>query len=283
MVHCLFVESVSNQFVQVEKKMPTIDNVCAYLDQLAPMRLAEDWDNVGLLVGNRNDDVQRIMTCLTITPASAAEAIEQGCQLIVSHHPLPFHPLKRLTTDNTASGILWNLIRAGVAIYSPHTGFDSAAAGINQTLCEKLALAGIEPLVPIPNDPDALGAGRMGTLSSDTTLSEFVAVVKKQFGLRELQIVGDLAARVATVASACGSGGSFLKSAIDRGCDTLVTGETNFHTSLEAQANGINLVLLGHYASERFAVEMLAEKLDREFEETEVWASQQESDPLSWV
>ncbi len=263
--------------------MPTIDNVCSYLDQLAPMRLAEDWDNVGLLAGNRNDDVQRIMTCLTITPASAAEAIEQGCQLIVSHHPLPFHPLKRLTTDNTASGLLWNLIRAGVAIYSPHTGFDSAAAGINQTLCEKLELAGIEPLVPIPNDPDLLGAGRMGTLYSEKTLSEFVALVKNQFGLDKLQIVGDLAARVGTVASACGSGGSFLTIAIERGCDTFVTGETNFHTSLEAQANGISLVLLGHYASERFAVEMLAERLDQEFAETEVWASQQESDPLLWV
>ena len=104
--------------------MTKIQQVCEYLDQFAPTRLAEEWDNVGLLTGDRAAECQKIMTCLTVTPDSAAEAIEQGASLIVSHHPLPFRPLKRLTTDSTPSRLVWELARANVAIYSPHTGFD---------------------------------------------------------------------------------------------------------------------------------------------------------------
>lgn len=262
--------------------MPTINDACQFLDELAPTRLAEDWDNVGLLVGDRNDSLQKVMTCLTVTPDSAAEAIDRGCQLIVSHHPVLFRATKRITTDATPTRLLWDLIRAGVAIYSPHTGFDSAAGGINQSLCEKLGLKDISPLVPIPDDPDSLGAGRIGTLG-ETTLREFVELAKKQFGLDGLHIVGDMDQKISKVASACGSGGSFLGKAVARGCDCFVTGESTFHTCLEAESHGVSLVLLGHYASERFAVEMLAKKIDEKFPDLEVWASEKEADPLQWV
>src|SRR6185295_16007116 len=112
----------------------------------APAALAAEWDNVGLLVGDRAQKVERIMTCLTITPAAAAEAIREQADLIVTHHPLPFKPLNRLTADEPTGRILLDLIRAGVAIYSPHTAFDSAAAGINQQLAEGLGLIDIQPL-----------------------------------------------------------------------------------------------------------------------------------------
>ena len=142
--------------------MPTINDVCKFLDSFAPTRLAEEWDNVGLLVGDQARSAEKIMTCLTVTPESAAEAIEQGVDLIVSHHPLPFRPMKRITTDQVPSKMVWDLIRAGVSIYSPHTGFDSATEGINQMLAERMSLENTRPLVPIADDPDALGAGRIG-------------------------------------------------------------------------------------------------------------------------
>jgi len=105
----------------------TIKKVCGFLDSFAPTRLAEDWDNVGLLVGDPEIEAEKVMTCLTVTPESASEAIEKNVDLIVSHHPLPFRPLKRLTTETVASRLLWDLVRAGVSIYSPHTGFDSVS------------------------------------------------------------------------------------------------------------------------------------------------------------
>lgn len=268
--------------------MPIIKDICRFLDSFAPTRLAEDWDNVGLLAGDPELEASSIMTCLTITPESAQEAIEQGASLIVSHHPLPFRPIKRLTTQHTGSRLLWDLIRAGIAIYSPHTGFDSALEGINQSLASRLGLTGIKPLAPVVDDPQGLGSGRVGKLAEPMKLDEFTDSIKSTFGLSRLQIVGHSADGVATnevhkVAVACGSGGSFMDQAIRVGCDTFVTGETNFHTCLEASARNVSLVLLGHFASERFAVEMLAGRLDSEFSDTRVWASEKESDPLNWV
>ncbi len=260
-----------------------IKDVCEFLDSFAPTRLAEEWDNVGLLVGDPAGTAHQVMTCLTVTPESAAEAIAQGADLIISHHPLPFRPLKRLTTDSTASRLLWNLIRAGVSIYSPHTGFDSAKEGINQSLCERLEMQEIVPLIPIQDDPQGLGAGRIGKLDSPQSLEKFLKCVKSSFGLPRIQIVGQLDHQVDKIAVACGSGGSFLDKARRAQCDTFVTGEATFHTCLEAEANQISLVLLGHYTSERFAVEALANRLASEFSETNVWASDKESDPLSWV
>src|SRR5262245_55505407 len=128
--------------------MTTVTDLCAFLDAFAPPALAADWDNVGLLVGDKAQKVERVMTCLTITPPVAAEAIRERADLIVTHHPLPFRPLKRLTADEPAGEILLDVIRAGVAIHSPHTAFDSAAAGINQQLAEGLGLTQIQPLEP---------------------------------------------------------------------------------------------------------------------------------------
>jgi len=265
-----------------------IKDICVFLDSFAPTRLAEDWDNVGLLTGDPEAPAVRIMTCLTVTPESAAEAISKKADLIVSHHPLPFRPLKRLTTETVPSRLLWDLIRGGVAIYSPHTGFDSAREGINQKLSERIGMTNIAPLLTHVDDPDGLGAGRIGELSDSQSLVDFVGNIKKSFSLFGLHIVGDLTDSVTRIGVACGSGGSFLEKAIGAKCDTFVTGEATFHTCLEAKANNISLILLGHYASERFAVEDLAVRLQQEFGDSgnptfEVWASQEESDPLAWV
>jgi len=178
--------------------------------------------------------------------------------------------------------MLWQLIRAGVAIYSPHTGFDSATNGINSMLAQRLSLNDVKPLKPIADDPEGLGAGRVGRTEKGT-LQDLVETCKQQFGLSGLHIVGSLDNDVRKVAIACGSGGSFLAQARFIKCDTFVTGEATFHTCLEAESSGINLLLLGHYSSERFAVEVMAEKIQAAFSGVEVWASEQESDPLQWA
>jgi dinuclear metal center YbgI/SA1388 family protein len=260
-----------------------IQSVCEFLDRLAPVRLAEDWDNVGLLVGDPGQLARRIMICLTITPESADEAISRGANLIVAHHPLPFRPLRRITTEATPSRILWNLIRHGIAVYSPHSGFDSAEDGINQRLAKKIGLRDSRPLVPDADKPESLGTGRIGTVIESQLLDEFAGRIKREFQLPGLQVAGHPATPVKTVAVSCGSGGTLLEAARLSGCDTFVTGETSFHTCLEAVANRISVILLGHFSSERFAVEHLADDLQNQFSEIEVWASKKESDPLRWV
>jgi dinuclear metal center YbgI/SA1388 family protein len=253
------------------------------LAQFAPPRLAEEWDNVGLLVGDSRQPVRRVMTCLTVTPASVAEAVAERADLIVTHHPLPFQPLKRLTADHTPGRLLLDLIAARIAVYSPHTAFDSAAAGINQQLAEALGLSEIEPLVPKPAEAGGQGAGRRGRLGPPIPLSELAERLKAFLHLQGLQLVGDLRREIQHVAVACGAAGEFLAPAWQAGCQVLVTGETNFHTCLEAEAREVALLLPGHYASERFAVETLAGHLQRQFGELVVWPSRQERDPLRWI
>ncbi len=259
--------------------MAAIADVLSFLEQYAPPRHAEQWDNVGLLVGDRAGPVRRVMTCLTITTASAAEAIQRQASLIVTHHPLPFHPLKRLTSDTTTGRLLWDLIRAGVAVYSAHTAFDSAVEGINQRLAEGLGLVEIGPLVPVV---DAPGVGRQGRPAGPLTLGELADRVKKFLAVDPVQLVGDPGQSVGKVAIACGAAGELLEAAQRAGCDAMLLGETRFHTLLEAEALGIGMVLPGHFASERFAMERLAEVLARQFTDLEVWASQDERDPIRY-
>lgn len=253
------------------------------MEKFAPMHLAEDWDNVGLLVGDRALPVERVMTCLTVTPETVDEAVQRRADLIVTHHPIPFRPMKRLTTDTIAEGLVWQLARAGISVYSPHTSFDSAKDGINQSLGQRLGVGELESLIPQEDEMQNLGAGRFGRLAEAQTLAQFVDNIKLNLSIESVRVVDGAGGSVHRVAIACGSGGSFLGKAKARGCDTLVTGEATFHTCLESQARGMSLVLLGHFASERFAVETLAELLGASFESLEIWASATERDPLSWM
>lgn len=120
--------------------------VLDYLKQLAPLELAADWDNVGLLLGDPAQPVERVLTCLTVTPESAAEAIAERVQLIVAHHPILFRGVKRLTASTAEGRMLLDLARAGIAVYSPHTAFDNCAGGINDLLAARLELTKVEPL-----------------------------------------------------------------------------------------------------------------------------------------
>ena len=260
--------------------MPTLETIAAFLEQFAPARLAEDWDNVGLLVGDGRRRVDRVMTCLTVTPASAGEAIEQEADLIVTHHPMPFRPVRQLTADTTVGRILLDLLAARIAVYSPHTALDSAREGINQRLAAGLGLREISPLVPAE---EGEGAGRWGRVAEPLTLGQLAERVKRFLDVGRLQMVGDPGQPVRTVAVACGAAGEFLDAAVRLGCDGMLIGETRFHTCLEAEAAGIGLLLPGHFASERFALEYLAEVLARQFPELEVWPSREERDPLRWV
>jgi dinuclear metal center YbgI/SA1388 family protein len=278
--------------------MPRLHRICNFLEQYAPPPLAAEWDNVGLLIGDRSREVRKAMTCLTVTPESAAEAIEGRADLIVAHHPLPFQPVRQITTDTVVGRMLWDLLGARIAVYSPHTAFDSAPEGINQRLAEGLRLRGISPLIPHPGGqtflsvsdssvPElsvakGLGEGRWGWLEEPADLSELGRRLKEFLKIDRLQMVGDEKQVVRTAAIGCGAAGEFLSAAEANGCDAMVLGEARFHTCLEAEALGIGLLLPGHFASERFAVECLADVLREKFPTLEIWASRSERDPIRW-
>ncbi|MEM9827474.1 MAG: Nif3-like dinuclear metal center hexameric protein [Planctomycetota bacterium] len=277
--------------------------ICDALGRLAPLRLAEEWDNVGLLLGDRSAHTDRVMTCLTLSPDVAAEAIEQRAGLVVTHHPIPFRPLAKLTTDSITGTVIWRLARAGIAVYSAHTAMDSAACGINQRWADSLGLTSIAPLRPFADQSESdsesksdgesrtdsgsrtdgktgIGAGRYGRIDAGITLQELAVAAGKIAGVKSARWVGSGDKTCRKIAVACGSGGSFLAASRRCGCDVLVTGEATFHACLEARSEEIGLILVGHYGSERFAMEHLAEHLSEQFAGLDVWASRCECDPL---
>lgn len=260
--------------------MSSLSDVIDFLERLAPPALAEDWDNVGLLVGDRRRPVAGVMTCLTLTPPTVAEAVEHDADLVVVHHPLPFRPVRQITTDTSIGSMLLELIASNTAVYSAHTAFDSAAEGINQRLARGLGLRGIGPLVP---GEGALGTGRIGWLEAPMPLATLAEGVKQFLGIDRLAIVGEPKRQVRLMGITCGAADSLLAPAMDAGCDGVLLGEARFHTCLEAEAAGVGLLLVGHYASERFALEALADVLHEHFPGLKVWPSRRERDPLRWV
>jgi len=262
--------------------LPTIAEVVADLESFAPRKIAEDWDNVGLLLGDPDRPANGVMTCLTLTPDVAEEAIQREAKLIVAHHPILFRAVKRITTETVDGKMLLDLIENKVAVYSPHTAFDNAEKGINPWLAGKLGLQQIEPLRPDLERVELPGSGRWGRLPSSLTWDQFRSLIKERLGLDQFQFVTPRHEVIDGVGIACGSAAEFLNDANRTGCQVFITGEARFHSCLEARSLGIGLVLLGHYASERPAVEMLADRLQKEFADLEVWASQSESDPIQW-
>lgn len=265
-----------------------VSAVTDYLAEIAPLEMSESWDNTGLLVGNPESEVQRILTCLTLTENVAQEAVSQRVQFIITHHPIPFRPLKHITTDSRAGNILWTLIRSGIAVYSPHTAYDSAPLGINYQLGQRLGLTDITPLynlkaITAAESEITLGSGRVGVLPEPETLEKFTARIKKVFHMPYIQYVGDPDKNISRAAVGCGAAGEFLIEAQKQNCDVFITGETHYHTYLDAEFSSTALILLGHYTSERFALETLAEYLKKKFPTLEISASKTEHDPVKII
>lgn len=126
--------------------MPRVAELMAYLERFAPRSQAAEWDNVGLLLGDADTPVHRLMTCLTVTPEVVAEAVEQKVDLIISHHPILFRGVKQLSSESAEGRLLGPLMKAGVAVYSAHTAWDNCPGGINDGLCRRLGLRDVEPL-----------------------------------------------------------------------------------------------------------------------------------------
>lgn len=260
--------------------MTTVADIAAWMQVIAPLELSEPWDNTGLLLGDPAVRVTRVLTCLTLTPESVAEAIEERVGLVIAHHPLPFKPLSQITTQSAVGRLLWQLAREGISVYSPHTAWDSALGGINDLLAEMLAVVDPRPIVPAPAPELApLGAGRIGDLARPCSvrgIAEALGLKIPEARLRGVKVDKE----VSRVAVACGSGASLLGAAIDAGCDLFVTGEATFHHCLEAEAQDVSLLLIGHYASERFAMRALADRLTAEMPDVSCSASKMEHDPV---
>ena len=234
--------------------MIKVKNVFEHLNQLANIKLAEKWDNVGLMLGNYNDEVNKVLVCLDVTTAVVDEAIDNGINLIVSHHPLIFKPLKSLNfTDDFKSNIIRNLIQNNISVISFHTNLDSTALGLNDYLAKKLKLEEISPLFEHELDQNS-GLGRIGKLSNDMNLEEFIKYLKNQFKLETVSAVIGNNKKISSVAILGGSGADFIYSIPD--VDIYLTGDVGYHAALDTIEMKKNIIDIGHF-SEHLVKELL--------------------------
>ena len=242
--------------------MIQVKEVLAAMEELAPPALAEEWDNVGLLVENPGP-VTGILTALDITPAVVEEARALGCNLVVSHHPVIFQPKKTLRWDDPAC----MLMARGMSGICMHTNLDAADPGVNHTLATLLGIQNQAAFIP---------CGRIGDL--ETTPAALAEQCRQVLGAAVKVVEGTRPIHKVAVIS--GAGGSLLEDALAAGADALVTGEAAHHIALAAQAAGLTLVVAGHYATERPIARVVADYLSARFPELPVQVSAADKDPF---
>lgn len=213
-------------------------------ESFAPKTIAFTNDPVGLQIGNVNNDIKRVMVTLDVRPEVVDEAIKQNCDMIFSHHPLIFRPIKNLDLSNPQNQMYAKLIQNSILVYSAHTNLDVAKGGMNDWLTEAMGLNHVQMVYSNHYDTNI---SRIGVLPTPVTVEEFAKTLKKIFNLEGLRLVAnDNKAMVKNVAVIGGDGGKFYPEMLKAGADVFVTGDVYYHTGHDMLADGINVVDVGH-------------------------------------
>ena len=247
------------------------------LERFAPLPLHDDYDNSGLQVGTTETEVSGVLLCLDVTRQVVDEAMKSGCNMIISHHPLLFRPLKKLTDDNIGS-IVMDAVRAGITLYASHTNLDNAGKGVNMRIAQVLGLQDVRPL---DEQPDGNGAGVIGMFKDALTEQQLLSLVKEKFGIACIRHNGQLGRPIRCMA-VCGGAGAFLMDkAVAAGADAFMTGEIGYHRFFGYDGT-IKLIEAGHYESEQFTVDLLADILHESFPGLKVVRTANKTNPINY-
>ena len=253
-------------------------DVLPILDAIAPLRWAEPWDNVGLLTGDPGAPVTRVLLTIDLTHAVADEAIREGCELVVAYHPALFEAIKRVRHDS----LLYRAIRAGVAVYSPHTALDVAPGGTNDLLADALGLVERAPL-KISAPAEGQGLGRVGALPAGAERRALVGQIKRALGVGALLVAGPTEGAAARAAVCAGAGRGLLDEALAQKADVYLTGELPHHDALKAAAAGMTVVCALHSNSERASLRRLQARIEAAAAGLQVRLSEADRDPFTVV
>ena len=233
------------------------------LESLSPAAFAEDWDNIGLLAGRRDREVGTVYIALDATDDVIEEAVRLGADMLLTHHPLIFKKLNRVNTDDFIGRRVYQLIRNDISYFAMHTNFD--VMGMADAAADELALKNREVLnVTFEDDISKEGCGRVGTLRERMSVADLAELVKQKFHVPNVRVFGDLGDIVEVAAVMPGSGGSFIKDAINAGADVMITGDIDHHEGIDAVAQGLTVIDAGHYGIEKLFIPYMEEFIRRE-------------------
>jgi dinuclear metal center YbgI/SA1388 family protein len=255
----------------------TVRDIISLMEEVAPPRLAESWDNAGLQIGKRSWPVSRIMTALDPSPQVIDDALNRNVDLLITHHPLLFTPLKAIDLDTAIGALVARAVTRRLAVYAAHTNLDSVCGGLNDELARRLELVDLSPLVPAPaavagHDPGGRaaaaakseGLGRVGTLPKQIPLLQLGLRLKGLLPADHVRMVGNAEMMVQRVAVCSGSGASLLDAFYASGAQVYISGDLGYHHARTAEAIGVGLLDIGHFASEHLVTTTLSGLLEKQ-------------------
>ena len=237
-----------------------VKEITQVIEAFAPLSIQEGWDNSGLCVGSPDDEVTSILIGLDCTEKLIDEAIECGADMIVTHHPLIFSGLKKISPEDTVGAAVIKAIRAGICIYAAHTNADKVIAGVSGAMAAKLGLSDIKIL---DEDGEGTGLGVIGNLPSPISSEQAIALVKDRFSLKMIKTSAPLNKPISRIAMCGGSGSSLIRNAMNAGADLYISGDISYHNFFTPE--NFMLMDIGHYESEIEIVDILFSLITKNF------------------
>jgi dinuclear metal center YbgI/SA1388 family protein len=237
-----------------------VKDIIAVIEEFAPLSIQEGWDNSGLCVGSPEDEVTSALFALDCTEQLVDEAVACGADMIITHHPLIFSGLKKISPQDQVGAAVIKAIKNGIAIYAAHTNADKVIAGVSGAMAAKLGLCDVRIL---DEDGEGTGLGVVGDLSQPLTADEAVALVKEKFGLKMLKASRPSDGMISRVAMCGGSGGSLIGAARRSGAQLYISGDISYHNFFTPE--GFMIMDIGHYESEIEIVNILFSLIMKKF------------------
>ena len=237
-----------------------VKDVMAVIEEFAPLALQEKWDNSGLCIGSPEDKVSSVLLGLDCTPELVDEAIACGADMIVTHHPLIFSGLKKISAEDLVGEAVVKAIRAGISVYAAHTSADKVIAGVSGAMAARLGLKDVRIL---DEDGEGTGLGVVGNLPEPMTAQDALELVKERFALRVVKSSKPVGCKIERVAMCGGSGGSLIGAARAAGAQLYISGDISYHNFFTPE--GFMIMDIGHYESEIEIVDILFSLIKKNF------------------
>jgi len=237
-----------------------VRDIVAAIEEFAPLGIQEKWDNSGLCIGSPEDEVNSVLLGLDCTPELVDEAVACGADMIVTHHPLIFSGLKKISPDDLVGAAVIKAVKAGISIYAAHTSADKVIAGVSGAMAARLGLGNVTIL---DEDGDGTGLGVVGDLPEAVTAAEAVELVKERFSLKAMRASRPVEGKISRVAMCGGSGGSLIAAAQAAGAQLYISGDISYHNFFTKK--GFMIMDIGHYESEIEIVDILFSLLRKKF------------------
>lgn len=262
--------------------MISIQDIIQQIETFASPNLQENYDNVGLIVGNANQACTGLVLCIDAVEQIVEEAIENNCNLIIAHHPIIFSGLKKINGNNYIERTVIKAIKNNIAIYAAHTNFDNILNGVNYKIAEKLQLQNCEILLPKNTQNKNIGSGLIANLPNAIDEKEFLIFLKNKMNVSCIKHTKYLDKKIEKVAICGGSGSFLLQEAINNKADIFISADFKYHQFFDAD-NKILIADIGHYESEQFTTEIFAEIIQNKFPKFALQFTKYNTNPINYL